>query len=130
MVITPDGSEIRLGPTETNFSRSLAPGVYTVVSADHVKQLQFAVNLDASEGRTASLSVEELERLGAPIAQTSSSLATESQRKIRLQNAELENRQKLWRWLVIATLLGLLLETFVAGLVARNAVNAPQTVAT
>jgi hypothetical protein len=95
-----------------------------------VKKLPFAVNLDASEGRTASLSVEELERLGAPIAQASSSLATESQRKIRLQNAELENRQKLWRWLVIATLLGLLLETFVAGLVARNAVNTPESVAT
>jgi len=130
MVINPDGSETRLGPNETNFSRTLTPGVYTAVSAGHVKELEFAVNLDATEGRTASLPVEELERFGAPLAQSSTALAAESHRKIRLQNAELENRQKLWRWLIMATLSVLVAETYFAGRATRRVLNSPETVVT
>jgi hypothetical protein len=130
MVMTPGGSEIRLDPNETNFSRTLTPGVYTALSAGHVKELEFAVNLDATEGRTVSLPAEELERLGAPLSKPVSAQIAESQRKIRLQNAELENRQKLWRWLILATIFLLLAETYFAGRVARQVVRVPESAVT
>jgi hypothetical protein len=38
-----------------------------------------------------------------------------------MQNAELENRQKLWRTLLLAALTVLLLETWLAGRTARRA---------
>jgi hypothetical protein len=37
----------------------------------------------------------------------------------KAQAAELENRQKLWRWLVVAALVVLLLETLLAGRLTR-----------
>ena len=40
--------------------------------------------------------------------------------KTLLQSIELENRQKLWRWFIAATLGVLLVETGVAGWIARK----------
>ena len=36
-----------------------------------------------------------------------------------MQNAELENRQKFWRWLILATIGVLILETWLAGRVRQ-----------
>jgi hypothetical protein len=44
----------------------------------------------------------------------------ESKRPARLQNAELENRQKLWRDLLIAAMAILLLESWLAGRASRQ----------
>jgi hypothetical protein len=46
-----------------------------------------------------------------------------------LQGAEAEGRQKLWRWFVVATLLFLLGESFLAGRAARRSVTAPAPLA-
>lgn len=123
IVRAPDGSELKLDAGETNFSQTMLPGVYTVASAQPPKR--FAVNLDAAESRTAPLPADELERLGAPVARVTPAVATEPARKVRLQNAELENRQKLWRWFLVATLAVLLFETWLAGRTARR-VSAPE----
>jgi hypothetical protein len=40
--------------------------------------------------------------------------------KRRLHDTELENQQKLWRWLTLAALVVLLCETGVAGWLARR----------
>ena len=77
-------------------------------------QPQFAVNLDAAESRTAPLSLDELERLGLPIKPTSPSAAQVAEQKHRLASAELESRQKLWRWLLVAALVVLTVETWLA----------------
>ncbi|HWX19964.1 MAG TPA: BatA domain-containing protein [Candidatus Binatia bacterium] len=114
----PDGSPLTLAAGETNFSKTLTPGIYTVGPA--ITGARFAVNLDASESRTAPLPVDELERLGAPVAGQPTALAHETERKLSLQNAELESRQKIWRWLVVAALVVLLLETWLAGRTARR----------
>jgi hypothetical protein len=37
-----------------------------------------------------------------------------------LQNVDVENRQKLWRWFIVGTLLVLLVETWLAGRTARQ----------
>jgi hypothetical protein len=114
----PDGSQMITGAGETNFSHTTLPGIYTVTSAQPLQR--FAVNLDPAESRTAPLSVEDLERLGAPVSRQPQVVAQEAERKIRLQNAELEARQKLWRWFIAATLAVLLFETWLAGRTARR----------
>jgi len=124
-VMAPDGSKTQFANNYTNFSGTAVPGIYNVLNQGGVKEFQFAVNLDATEGRTAPLPVDELERLGAPVTRAASSPLPETQRQLRLQNAELENRQKLWRWLIVATLVVLLIETYFAGRTAREVINAP-----
>lgn len=116
----PDESQVSVAAGETNFSRTDLPGIYTVAAERGAAK--FVVNLDPAESRTAPLPVDELERLGVPVARAASeSRVAEAERKTRLQNAELENRQKLWRWFVIGTVVVLLSETWVAGRAARRA---------
>ena len=60
--------------------------------------------------------MEELERLQLPLKVDSTELAKqEDQKRLRLQAAELEQRQKLWRWLIVAALGVLVAETWLAG---------------
>lgn len=120
-VRTPGGSTINLGNGETNFSQTLTPGIYVVSGSDNRESWRFAVNLDAAESRTAPLPVEDLERLGLPLsAQNPTTSATAEESKAWLQNAELESRQKLWRILLIGTLVVLGLETWLGGRAARQ----------
>jgi hypothetical protein len=125
-IAAPDGSKLNLAGGETNFSRTMTPGIYTMDST--TRPVRFAVNLDPSESRTAPLPSDELERLGAPMARQTPMVAREADRKALLRNSELENRQKLWRWLIIAAFSVLIIETWLAGKTARGLVNkAPQT---
>lgn len=114
----PDGSQAELAAGQTNFSQTTMPGIYTVVSAQPTRR--FAVNLDPAESRTLPLSVDELERLGAPVSRQGPTAAYEARRKIRLENAELESRQKLWRWFAVTALGVLLFETWLAGRTGRR----------
>jgi hypothetical protein len=116
----PDGSSLTLAVGETNFSKTLMPGIYTVGSG--ASATRFAVNLDPTESRTAPVSVDELERLGAPLAGQPAAAARENERKVRLQNAELESRQKVWRWLLLSAFVVLLMETWLAGRTTRRAI--------
>ena len=123
----PDATQLALGASDTNFVRTEVPGVYTL-SAKETKQ--FVVNLDPSESRTTPLSLDDLERLGVPVLEkTMEFQLREAERKTRLQNAELENRQKLWRWFIAGTLAVLLFETWLAGRTARRALE-PVSVST
>jgi hypothetical protein len=117
---TPDGKQVDLPAGQTSFSETLVPGIYAVHSGS-TKESRFAINLDATESRTAPLAADEFERLGVPVAHQVGTLTPEAKRQVRLQNAELENRQKLWRWLILSTLVVLLMETYLAGRAARGA---------
>jgi hypothetical protein len=113
----PDGSELRLSSGEANFSLTMTPGIYTLGSQP---ERRFAVNLDAAESRTAPMPLDELERLGAPVLHQPTVAARETERKVRLRNTELEERQKLWRWFLLGTLGVLIVETWLAGRTARR----------
>jgi hypothetical protein len=126
----PDGSDTVLAAGETNFSRTSVPGIYAASSAQSKKVSRFAVNLDATESRTTPLPIDEFERLGAPLAHHVATLTPELEKRVRLQNAELENRQKIWRWLLIVTLAILLIETYLAGRTARQIIAPTPTTAT
>lgn len=117
-VRAPDGREQLLAPGQ-RFSATDTPGVYRGVLGDEA--IRVAVNLDPAESRTAPLPVETLERLGVPLKpSTALDRQKEAEKKERLQAAELEQRQKLWRWLLVAVLVFLLLETTVAGRITRR----------
>jgi hypothetical protein len=113
----PDGSDVTIGANETNFSNTLRPGIYRI-SAHPPRR--FAVNLDAAESRTAPMSPDELEKRGVPVSTPVASKGEEARHPERLQNAELENRQKLWRDLLIAAIALLLIESWLAGKTARR----------
>lgn len=113
----PDGSEVKLGAAETNFTRTFLPGVYTLESQPPKR---FAVNLNPTESLTMPLAIDDLERLGAPVMRSAVPPRELAGRKARLANAELENRQKLWRWVLIGALAVLVGETWLGGWAARR----------
>jgi hypothetical protein len=116
----PDASEVRVTRGE-RFTGTDQPGVYTVASMQ--PPLRFTVNLAPEESRTAPLSFDELERMGVPIGhQLQGASKQVQQRREHLQAAQLESRQKLWRWLIVAALVVLMSETWLAGRLTRRAV--------
>jgi hypothetical protein len=121
-VSLPDGSQLKLGPTDTNFSLTMSPGLYTLSLPGMQKKAVFAVNLDPAESRTVPVSLDEFERLGVPLTHQAGAISVDAARKTRFQNTELEKRQKLWRWVLLGTLAVLLGETWMAGRAARQVV--------
>lgn len=115
----PDGLQVQLGAGESRFSDADLPGIYTIASIQ--PPMRFVVNLDAAESKTALLPVEELARLNIPLKPREIELTKQIEQKRRLHNAELENQQKLWRWLIVAALVVLLMETWLAGWLTRRA---------
>ena len=95
--------------------------MYTIASAQ--PPVQFVVNLDGAESRTAALPADELERLGVPMKAHEIPQAVQVAQKRRLHETELEQQQKLWRWLTLAALVVLLGETWVAGWLTSRAAS-------
>jgi len=114
----PNGKPVTLAAGATSFADTNEPGLYELTVDGRTQR--FAVNLDANESRTAPLGTDELEHIGVPVttARVEAQL-TKDEAKL-LAGAEAENRQKLWRWFVVATLCVLLLETALAGRTARR----------
>lgn len=119
VVTRPDGTQETLERSATAFVKTSEPGVYNIHSGG--ADVKFVVNLDPAESRLMPSSVEELERLGAPLASGPETVAAEAARRERLKNSELENRQKMWRWLIVGALAVLLVETWLAGRSSRPA---------
>lgn len=116
----PDGTTAALAAGVKSFSETDAPGVYSVTGAE--PPFRFAVNLAAEESKTAPLAMEQLEQLGVPLKPVP--VATPEQiakREAQLKATELESHQKLWRWLIAATLVILIVETWVAARLSRRA---------
>jgi hypothetical protein len=101
------------------FTDTDQPGIYAAVVGN--REHRFAVNLPLDESRTAPRSPDELAQLGVPletVAQFASAPA--EQRRRQFQQAELENRQKLWRWLILGALGVTLAEILLSGWLARR----------
>jgi Aerotolerance regulator N-terminal/von Willebrand factor type A domain len=118
----PDGTRVQLQAGETRFLQTDQPGIYEVFanSGPAVPISKFAVNLDEAESRTAPLPVEELERLALPVKPSGIESAVQAQQTRKLHDADLEGRQKLWRWLIVAALVVLMVETWLAGRITRR----------
>jgi hypothetical protein len=101
------------------FSDTDGPGIYTATFGD--RHRRYAVNLPLDESRTAPMSPDELARLGVPL-QAPSQIPAAQVRTVQrhLQQAELENQQKVWRWLIVAVLAALFGEIILSGWLARR----------
>jgi hypothetical protein len=115
----PDGRQVQLTSGDTRFSQTEQPGIYEVLAPQ--SPVRFAVNLDSAESKTAPLSVDELERLGLPMKAREIELSKQVEQRQSMHNTELESRQKLWRWLIVAALVVLMGETWLAGWLTRRA---------
>ena len=114
----PDGTSTPVESGAPAFADATVPGVYELTGGP--KPQRFAINLDPNESRTTPLASDELEQMGVPVARTKTAGVVPVENKTVLQGIEAENRQKLWRWFIAATLAVLLAETAVAGWTARR----------
>lgn len=119
----PDRTTSQLAPGTTNLPAITQPGVYTVVSGD--TSTRFAVNLDPTESRTQPLPTDDLERLGVRLKEVDPEVRPTAERTAELAAAEVEGRQKLWRWCLIAALVAVFLESSLAGWITRRVAPAP-----
>ena len=115
----PDGVEIDAAAGST-FADTDQPGIYAVTPG----ALRFAVNLSPDESKLTPIGAERLGSLGVPLASLLKPAVPHSpEETAHAQAAELEGRQKMWRWLIVAALAVLLLETLLAGRVSRLVPN-------
>jgi hypothetical protein len=121
----PDGKQITPA-AGAPFTETDMPGIYK--AAWNGRERFFAVNIPLEETRTTPISPDELSRLGVPMKWDSEqTAATALIHQQRLQDAELENRQKLWRWLIVAALAVTLGEIVLSGWLARRVTTAQAT---
>ena len=113
-VTKPDGTTAAV-PAASAFAAADQPGIYTVAPGT----LRFAVNLAPDESRTSPLPSERLASLGVPLEKAAAASSSTAQNPARAQAAESESRQKVWRWLIAAALLVVLLETLIAAKLSR-----------
>ncbi|EAQ78542.1 BatA domain-containing protein [Blastopirellula marina] len=120
VVQTPTGDKIELAEQDTVFAATLVPGIYSLL--DEGQETKFAVNVADSESETDPLDLQRLEQfdiaLGAAPSQT-----TQLDRMRQLRDLELENRQKIWKWLIVAVLILLGVETWLAARRSRQPVQ-------
>jgi hypothetical protein len=108
----PDGTIAAVPRGDGTFSDTGVPGVYTVDTPEGSRS--FAINLDPLESKTSALEDVTLEKLGCRLASHSPKPFDQSELR-QMYNTELENRQKLWRALILAATLVLIVETWLAG---------------
>jgi hypothetical protein len=111
-VIMPDGTK-RTFQGEI-FNETSMPGLYRAGG------FEFAVNLDPAESKTAPLPLDALSSLGVPINQKERQISSfQFERQRHLIATELEQRQKYWRWFMLAAVGIILVETWASGRLSR-----------
>lgn len=124
----PTGDTVSLESGSTVFADTNEPGFYTVATSTVGEERIFAVNLTPAESRIEPVDpVVALGDLGVNIEaetaedpEAAAALAGATQEEIkkqkqRLEAKEKEKRQKVWKWIVLAILIVLLIETWLAG---------------
>ncbi len=115
----PDGTTASIEAGVKSFTATDLPGVYSVTGVE--PPWRFAVNLAGEESKTAPLTLEQFEQLGVPVKpQPVGTTEQIARREQQLKATELENHQKLWRWIIVATLVVLIFETWVAARLSRR----------
>lgn len=112
------GYSIRSAPTlyvgETAYT---SPGFYEEEKGG--QNLLVAVNLDPAEGRTFAFDPAiDFAALGIPLLDPAAPVVApelSGSDKVRVKAEQKEEKQKLWKWLILAALLVLLIETWLAG---------------
>ena len=116
----PDGTEWKAAEGVRVFTHTDQPGVYEVRGGARTNR--FTVNLATSESETTPLDVDKLEQLGVQVGRRRPQREVPAQ-QIRLNDIQTESRQQIWRWMIVAALGVLFLETWYGGRMARAARN-------
>ena len=116
----PDQTEITLEVEQDTYYVPDEPGFYAFESNED--KLLYAVNIAARESLTAPRTIEELETFGVSFQPQAAPPTDPDQqaRQDRQSDCEQESRQKLWRWVLLALGMVLLLETALAGWLSRS----------
>ena len=115
-ITKPDGAVIKLDADARTFGATDLPGIYSLTAGD--KPQTFAVNLDPLESKTAAVGAETLEQWGCRLVKPTA-LADATRERERVQDSQLESRQKWWQWLIVGALGILVAETWLAGRAAK-----------
>ncbi len=111
-VTRPDGSQQQVSGAETGPELLDRPGVYNFRSG--ITEYRVVVNLDAAESQTAPIPGENLEAFDVLVGtQPTREEIAGNMRKMK--DAQLESRQRIWKWLLTAAIGLLILETLLAG---------------
>jgi hypothetical protein len=111
----PDGASVQIPSGAAAFTETDQPGIYRSEDA----AFRFAVNTDPRESDVEPLTPGELAALQLPEHRSQTFDAAASQDSRQLNFMETESRQRLWWWLIIATLAVLIVETLVAAFSTR-----------
>ena len=114
----PDGTEVSV-PAGGKFASTDQPGIYVA----NPGEFRFVVNLDPEESRTSPLARDRFAALSVPMEKKDAATAGAAA-AIHSAAREDEQRQKLWRWLVLAAVIFLLVET---GIAAKLSATRPNT---
>ncbi len=120
-ITKPDGASEIVGADESSFFDTDQPGIYALESrpVGVVATQTFAVNLDPRESDTAQMDFARFESFGIKMGEHTSNKADEEQMR-SLQIVELENKQKIWKWLLVVAIGFLVAETWLAGQTVRK----------
>ena len=116
-IVKPDGNRITIGKGQKTFAGTDTPGIYRMVTAEG--ELTFAVNIPPEESRTQPMDPQQLEQLGVLFPNVSTAKTDDPTKKSKKPFAEIENQQKLWKWLLAAACVLFLMETWLAGRMTR-----------
>lgn len=114
-ITQPDGATVSLKTSERSFVPQ-QPGIYRLSQGEH--EQAFAVNLAVGESRTSPFDPAQLERFGIKFGE-SQTLAELQEQQRQMRDVELEHRQQFWRWLALAAICVLAIETWLGGWLSR-----------
>lgn len=111
-----DGRVLAWDPDLPVHQQIQSPGIYRFTNPDdsNVGATTIAVNLDPTESFTDVMPLEQLTAFDVEVGQQTDA-QTELDQQRKLLDVELENKQKLWKWLIVAALGFLIVESWLAG---------------
>lgn len=97
------------------------PGIYQFSCPDDASlpELTVAFNVAPSESQTAIMPLDQLAALNVQLG-LQADQASDIERQRKLQDVEIESRQQLWKWIIVAAIGLLILETWIAGKTDRQ----------
>lgn len=114
-VRVPDGQTVSWPAADGDFRQTALPGRYEIVSESDVEVI--AVNIPPEESRTDPLNLELLEAAGVKLSTEAlrPNVPTSPDLLRQQQVQELEERQQLWKWLLLAAGGLLMVESWLGG---------------
>ena len=148
VMVKPDGSRHSVAASQSRFDDVDLPGIYQLNYASMPKakaadsnqssdaepaidespietnqasitQANFAVNVDRSESLTEAIPVEKIEMFEVKVGEQKTA-SSELSLMREMRDRELEGQQKFWKWLIVAALMLLIGETWLAGRTATK----------